>query len=313
VRRLPAVIGAAALLTASLVGCSAIPGYAGCDPAYDAGEASKIVTATGSNVDFPTPLVVTKPQVSTVTAGDGALVTDGDQVDYTVATYYGPDGQALSADDATGRIAAGVADNSISEALLCAHVGDRLALVTSTADAFGAGAGESSNLADADTLVMVIDVDASFLGKADGINQLPQDGMPTVVTAVDGTPGISVLAVDPPRTTRIGLIKGGDGRTVKIDDKVVLQYSLWTFPGTKGDEPVPVSNTWTSHQAADFTLTAAENGLPQGVIDALVGQKVGSQVLLVLPPGDDSFTEATAPSGVDSTYIFVFDILGIQK
>ena len=30
---------------------------------------------------------------------------------------------------------------------------------------------------------------AAYLGKADGFNQLPKDGMPTVVTAVDGTPG----------------------------------------------------------------------------------------------------------------------------
>jgi peptidylprolyl isomerase len=313
VRRLPALIGAAALLTASLAGCSGVPGLGGCDPVFDEGDSSRIVSADGSDVSFPTPLVVKKPQVSTISAGDGALVEDGAQVDYTVATYFGADGQSLSADDASGRIAAGVADDAISEALVCAHVGDRLALVSTTAQAFGEGAGATGNLKDDDTLVMVIDVDAVYLGKADGFNQLPQDGMPTVVTAVDGTPGVSLLAVDAPDSTRIGVIKGGDGRTVKLDDKVVLHYSLWTWPETKGDEPIPVSNSWHDHQAPTFQLTKAENGLPQGVLDALVRQKVGSQVLLVLPPGDDSFTEQTAPSGADATYIFVFDILGIQK
>ena len=42
--------------------------------------------------------------------------------------------------------------------------------------------------------MVVIDVTAAYLGKADGFNQLPKDGMPTVVTAVDGTPGITVPA-----------------------------------------------------------------------------------------------------------------------
>jgi peptidylprolyl isomerase len=314
VRRLTASIGVAALLTASLAGCTALPGFGGCDPVFDSGDSSRIVTASGSKADFPTPLVVTSPEVSTLSAGDGALVGKGDQVAFTTVTYFGADGQKLSGDSAAEqRFEAGVTDNAISEALVCAHVGDRVALVSTTADAYGEGAGASGNLADDDTLVTIIDIDAAYLGKADGFNQLPQDGMPTVVTAVDGTPGISLLAVDAPAQTRISLIKGGDGRTVKKDDTVVLHYSLWTWPATKGDEPVPVSNTWSKHMAQDFTLTAAENGLPQGILDALIGEKVGSQVLLVLPPGDDSFTDETAPSGADATYIFVFDILGIRK
>lgn len=310
-RRLTASIGVAALLTAALAGCTGVPGFGGCDPVFDAGDSSRIVTGSGSSVDFPTPLVVKKPQVSTMKAGDGALIEKGDQVDFTVTTYFGADGQKLSGDDASDqRFAAGVTDNAISEALVCAHVGDRIALVSTTADAYGEGAGASGNLADDDTLVSVIEVKAAYLGKADGLNQLPQDGMPTVVTAVDGTPGVSLLAVDAPDHTRISVIKGGDGRTVKADDQVVLNYSLWTWPETKGDEPVAVSNSWDSHQAQVFTLG---EGLPQGLLDALIGQKVGSQVLLVLPPGDDSFTEDSAPSGADATYIFVFDILGIAE
>lgn len=313
-RRLTASIGVAVLLTASLAGCSAIPGFGGCDPVFDAGDSSKIVTGTGSSVDFPTPLVVKKPQVSTITAGDGAQVRDGDQVDFTVTTYFGADGQKLSGNDtASQRFAAGVTDNAISEALVCAHAGDRLVLVSTTADAYGEGAGASGNLEDDDTLVSIIDVGSVYLGKADGLNQLPQDGMPTVVTAVDGTPAISVLAVSAPDHTRTSVIKGGDGRTVKAKDTVVLNYSLWTWPTTQGDDPVPVSNTWDAHRSQDFPMTQAENGLPQGILDALIGQKVGSQVLLVLAPGDDSFTEDTAPSGADATYIFVFDILGIAE
>jgi hypothetical protein len=38
-------------------------------------------------------------------------------------------------------------------------------------------------------------------------------------------------------------------------------------------------------------------------------------VIVVIPPGDDSFSPDNLPGGVtaDSTVIFVVDILGIQK
>ena len=62
-RRLPALLTAAALATvlaSSLTACSGIPGFGGCTPAYEPGDASELVTASGSFasepvVDFPTP------------------------------------------------------------------------------------------------------------------------------------------------------------------------------------------------------------------------------------------------------------------
>ena len=131
-----------------------------------------------------------------------------------------------------------------------------------------------------------------------------------VATEVDGTPGIMVPAEDPPTTTQISVIKGGDGPKLKADDEVVTHYSLWTWPTTVGDDPTTVSSTWESKTANNIVL---QEGLPKGLLDSLIGQRIGSQVLLVLAPGDDSFTADSAPAGADATYIFVFDILGIQK
>jgi len=303
--RVPALLGAAALLTASLAGCAAIPGFGGCDPVYQPGEASDLVTADGS---FPTPLVSKTPEVSLIEAGDGALVRAGDQVDYTFARFLGKDGQDLSGETAAGRIAAGVDDDAVSEALVCAHVGDRIALTSTIAQAYGEGSGGS--LSDDDTIVVIIDIEAAFLGKADGINQLPQDGMPTVATEVDGTPGITVPAEAPPAASRSSVIKGGDGATVKDDSTAVVHYSFWTWPAAEGDEPALVESSWTEHTAQNLQLAQ----VPSDLRDAISGQKVGSQVLLVLAPGEGSFpADAAPPAGADATYIFVIDLLGIQE
>ena len=64
IRRIPALLGVAALLTASLAGCSgASPASAAATRRTTSGDASSLVTATGDvgsppDVDFPTPLVV---------------------------------------------------------------------------------------------------------------------------------------------------------------------------------------------------------------------------------------------------------------
>ncbi|MBX3195976.1 MAG: hypothetical protein KF727_12860 [Microbacteriaceae bacterium] len=311
--RIAAILGAATLVTATLAGCSAVAGFGGCDPVYGSGDASSLVTATGkpgaiSSVDFPTPLLVSTPEVSIIEHGDGALIEDGAQVDISVATFYGPDQQDLTGGQATRRVQAGLTGDAsaINQALVCAHVGDRIALVATIEDSYGSGAAGDPSFDD-DALVVIIDVTAAYLGKANGFNQLPLDGMPTAVTAVDGTPAVSVLLQEVPTSSRSSVIKGGGGTPVTEGDQVVAHVAVWTWPAEAGEKPAQVQSTWTDHSAGTYTLDASSSdtaGLPAGVIDALVGERIGAQVLVVLTPED---------SGSEQTRIYVVDLLGIQK
>jgi hypothetical protein len=272
-------------------------------------------------VKFPTPLVAgAKPEATIVTPGDGAVIPAGAQVDYDFTLLDGKTGEELgkSGYDSTqfARLGTGVKGDAVSKAISCATVGSRVAVVSTWKDAKAAFNPDSSgSVDDKTTVVVVVDVLDSYLGKADGFNQLPVDGLPVVVTAVDGTPGISVLAKESPKKTEIGVIKGGSGATLKADDKAVVHYALWTWPSTPGDEPPQIGTTWTDHRAVTLGLTSIADGggVPDGLLKALIGAKVGSQVLVVLPPGDDSFPTGQGPAGDDATYIFVVDILGIQK
>jgi chitodextrinase len=324
--RAPALLGATALLTASLAGCSLIPGFGGCQPSYVSGDASSLVTASGNvgsapKVDFPTPLIASAaPQVSVITEGDGALIMPGDQVDFDFSLADGSTGDALGAsgydEEQFSRTSVGLDDNAVGTALECMHVGSRVALVSRWEFAKAAfDPSASSSFDDDATVVVVIEAIQRYLGKADGFNQLPRDGFPTVATAVDGTPGITVPAQAAPKTSGFSVIKGGDGAKLETDDKAVVHYSLWTWPGIEGDEPTSVGSTWDSHQAVTLALTDLSDGggVPTGLLDALVGQRVGSQVLVILPPGDDSFPAGQGPAADDATYIFVVDLLGIQK
>ncbi len=320
-RRFPALLGAAALVAAVLAGCTpAADG--GCAPVYDSGDASSLITATGKvgstpTVEFPTPLITRSSQVSTLVEGSGATIATGSQVDYDSSAYLGSTGEQLSGSDYDPAVLnlglSGLDESTLSKALVCVKIGERLAVTAKASDLYAADTLSGANIDPDDTIVVVLDVIAAFLGKADGVNQLPKDGMPTVVTAVDGRPGISTGLVSPPSETESAAIKAGDGVTIAKDDRVVVAFSLWNWAGD-GSDPTEAQSTWDSGTATTLPMTTGSDGLPAGIVNALVGQKVGGQVLLLLAPGDE-FDPTTLGSDftADSTAVFVFDLLGVQK
>ena len=327
VRKTPALLSAvavAAVVVASLAGCSSSVAAA-CTPAYASGSVSQLVKATASTATFPTPLVAKTSQVSVNKAGAGAPVQNGDQVDYTFTIYNGKTGEALGGSQSTSRTGASNSSKAtaVVRSLRCARAGERYTLVSTVKDAFGKGAG-GSQIGDQETLVIVVDIKDRFLGKANGINQLPLDGMPNVITAVDGQPGIVIQELDKPKTLRISTIKGGSGPAIKNNNVVHLKYSGWSWPTTSSDKPVvwpggtsssgtavPAGDsTWTTDQAADIKVTSS--GLPVGLYKALLGAKVGSQILVVIPPKDGFGSSAAAYGFSDTdTVIMVIDVLGI--
>jgi len=326
VRKTPALLSAvavAALVVASLAGCSS-SASASCAPVYASGAASKLVKATATTANFPTPLVTKSSQVSANKAGSGSPIQNGDQVDYTYAIYNGKNGDPLGTTQSVirGGASNSAKANSIIRSLQCAKAGERYSLVSTVEDAFGKGAG-GSDFGDKDTLVIVVDVKDRFLGKANGINQLPLDGMPNVITAVDGQPGIVIQELDKPTTLRISTIKAGSGPAIKKNDTVHIKYSGWTWPTSRGGKPVvwpggtgadgtqskPGNATWTDDKATDATVT---KDMTPGLYKALLGAKVGSQILVVMPP-KDGFGAGSAQYGFadTDTVIMVIDVLGI--
>jgi FKBP-type peptidyl-prolyl cis-trans isomerase len=327
VRRLPALLTAAALATvlaSSLTACAGMPGSGGCDPIYEPGSASELVTATGSfgtepKVSFPTPLIADKPQVSTLIEGEGDPIPNRGTVDFDFSLSDGGTGQLYGATDYSdqpgGRLVAGQEGSAVTKSLQCARVGERFALTTLAADAYAPDA-LPQGLSKDTTLVFVVDVVASYLGKADGFNQLPQDGMPSVVTAPDGQPGITVPKTDPPAELRNSTIKAGGGATVEDGDTAVLHFSAWTWP-TGGGDPQDVDSSWPRIPINQVVTKDAKGDasarIAPGAAAKVVGANVGSQLLVVIPARDAY--PGGVPTGVDesSTLIYVIDVLGIQK
>jgi peptidylprolyl isomerase len=298
-------------LVASLTSCAGSPFAPTCDNPAPAGGASDVVTATGAfdsqpTIDFPTPLVTKKLQRSELIPGTGRQLLDGDTAVIEFTILDGTTGEVVQQGDYdTGSVMitlGGSAIPAVSQGLRCATVGSRVAIVSSPKDAGQPTAAEGGT---DDTFVFVADIVDGYPAKAAGGAQIPQAGMPSVVTAPDGTPGVTIPKQDPPAGLAINVLQAGDGPVVEDGDRVVVKYSgfLWS-DGSVFD------STWTKGDAKVVELTASDT-VAKGFVEAVAGEKVGSQVLVVAPPedgfGDDGRTGV--PGG--STIVYVIDILGI--
>lgn len=317
-RTIPALVITAAALATGLTGCSA---PAACTPAAAQGGAADLVDVSGdfggrTEVEFPTPLVVDETTVTEVDPGDGRTLRDGDVVDFQVTVLLGEAGQTVTTSsfdpEQPIRRTVGADTDVFGAALECATVGSRVVAVTTVADVYGEDAlSPELGLANEDALVLVMDVQRGFPGRADGANQLAVPGMPAVVRAPDGTPGITLPNEEPPTELRIATLKQGDGATVEEGDRVVVHYTglIWETESI-------FQSTWDT-TAATLTAAVSEDGTSAGVIpgmaEALIGSEVGSQFIVVIPP-EYGYPDGASPAGIpeDSTLVFVVDVLGIE-
>lgn len=309
-------------LLGSLVACST-PGAAGaCTPVVPTGESAGYVEATGSfgsqpEVEFPTPLQTDGAQQAVIDAGEGDPIARGQIVDFQVSLFNGENGELITAsayddEEAPLRRTAGAELDLLAEAVQCAQVGSRIAVTGTIADVFGADTLDPSlGLGNDDAVVMVLDVQAAYLGRATGIPQLGASGIPAVVTTPDGIPGVTIPNEEPPTELRSHTLVLGQGPAIEEGDRAVVHYTglLWSTRTV-------FDSSWDRGAPATLTITSFDNdpnGVVAGLAEGLVGRTVGSQVIVVIPPElgyPTGQAPATIPDG--STMVFVVDILGIE-
>jgi hypothetical protein len=296
-RPLTAVI-AAVLVSGALAGCTGFSIEGGCEPGFQPGDASNAVTATGDvgdspDVEFPTPLIAEETQRTVLVAGEGEPAAAGSIIHARYIYFDGTTGEAGT--ESAALFTASDISAQLGESLECVTVGSRLAVVGSAYRLFPDVSEETT-----DTIVAVLEIEAILLGKANGVNQLPQDGMPTVVTAVNGEPGISSTYLPAAEEPRVATIKAGGGKTVEDGQSVVFHARSWTWSAGTNNVTLGDIDSWTS--GSPFVIEPSVESMgDETLVDAVVGAKVGTQILVVIPDADDASTAT----------VYVFDILGI--
>jgi FKBP-type peptidyl-prolyl cis-trans isomerase len=324
VRKASALIATAGLLMAVLTGCSSPSATnADCTSPVKDGAASKLVKVTGDfgsepKVKFPTPLKTETTQRAVAIPGKGAGLVTGQKVKVDLAVYNGTSGKSIekSSYDGTSLASFVLNDKTIkglTDGLTCAQVGSRVVSVVSPDDAFGPqGGNQQIGVAKDDTLVFVIDVVKAYLPRANGSDQSVAAGLPAVVLAEDGTPGITVPSAKPPTKLEVGVLKKGAGTKVKEGDTVTVHYT-----GLVWDTKKVFDSSWERKEPAEFVAadgSKTQGGVIPGFADALIGQTVGSQVIAVIPPAQGYGSAGNTQAGITGTdtLIFVVDILGVN-
>jgi peptidylprolyl isomerase len=266
--------------------------------------------AAKPTVSFAKPFTVKKTANQVVTPGSGAALAKGQKITFDYVLVDGRTGKELetSFGNTQGSL---TLDKSKTATQLVASltgktVGTRLLVAIAPKDGLAKRLNNPA-VKKTDTLLFVIDVKTvrAPLARATGEPVAPADGLPTVALAADGKPTITVPpgASAPTQLVTQTLIKG-TGPVVAAGQTLTVHYT-----GVKWATGEQFDSSWDRKQPLD-TVIGKGQVIP-GWDEGLVGQTVGSQVLLVVPP-DKGYGASGSSDGKikgTDTLVFVVDIL----
>jgi FKBP-type peptidyl-prolyl cis-trans isomerase len=252
-------------------------------------------------------------QVHELISGQGALVAKGDLavVDLTAYTWNGATHKKIS-EISTGKpqgLTVGSTISGLDKSLAGSRVGSRLLITIPPKDGFGSKGDSSLGVSGKDSLVFVVDVLGSYQ-KTASVHGTPEvvdgTGLPTVGTSSPGiAPAVHVPQTAPPTTLQSQTLIRGTGPVVKKGQLLVAQYEGLIWRNGK-----VFDSSWKRSAPTAFQIGTGQ--VIKGWDDGLVGKRVGSQVLLVVPPADGYGAQGSSQAGIQGTdtLIFVVDIVG---
>jgi len=306
-RVLPALL--AGVLALGLTSCGDDPSSEAEASSSDLGNVS-VEGDVGSapKVTFDDTVEVDDLTSETLVEGDGEEVESGDQVmahiwigngftkEKAYSTYDDKTPQQLTVDE-----------KQLSEVFLEGFeghtIGSRVLVAAPAADAFGEAGNPQLGIGNKDTVVVIVDLLEMY--QPPEPQDVPQSQMPTIVEK-KGVPvsldfsGVKKPAKDGDLLRTV--VKEGDGEEITTDSTIKADYLGMVYGGKQ-----PFDESFSS-KPAEFALT----GVVQGWTYGLSGLKVGSRVLLAIPPALGYGGQAQPNIPADSTLYFVVDIVSAK-
>ncbi|KJC65504.1 FKBP-type peptidyl-prolyl cis-trans isomerase [Agreia bicolorata] len=328
-RKLPVIFAASAALALTLAGCAGSPApsstpdasataapqaAAGSCTDTPSGAASDSIKVTGdagtkAGATFDAPLSVDATQRTVLAKGQGDTINIGDLTSVNFTLFNGTSGkEVFSTYDSGHNLSVSVDQNKILAGIVkgieCVPANSRVVAVVPPAEAFKDQGSQNLGITATDTTVFVIDIGDIVPSRATGADQPAQEGMPTVALADDGTPTVTIPDTDPSPDLQISVLKKGDGPVVQAGADVTAQYQglVW------GSKKI-FDQSWGKNGPSPFST--ADGATIPGFAAAIVGQTVGSQVIVSIPPAQGYADKGNPGAGITptDTLVFVIDIL----
>jgi peptidylprolyl isomerase len=256
------------------------------------------------------PYQVSKTETKVLKEGSGSPLTAQDIARVNLVAVNGTNGKQLTS--TWGKAPAALflgQDNllaGLKKGLLGAKPTSQVQISIPPAEGFGQSGSSGMGVGADDTIVFVVDVISGtrMLTEATGKAVAPKKGLPTVVLTRGKPAKITSPKSDPPTSTVVQQLVTGAGEKVRAGQTVRVTYTgaLW-----KDDSVFDAS---ASHEPGTFDFQVGAGSVIKAWDKGIVGQPVGSRILLVVPPADGYGAAGSPPkiSGTD-TLVFVVDIL----
>ena len=199
----------------------------------------------------------------------------------------------------------------LETALVGQKAGSRVLAVIPPKDGFGTTGNSQIGVKGSDTLVFVIDMVSTIGNTAGASGTTVSSGggsLPTVTEAAGKAPVVKIPAGSPPKTLTVKTLIKGTGAKIVSGDYVVVQYT-----GVNWRTGKVFDSSWS--RSAPFAFNIGAGQVVKGWDKGLLGQTVGSRVLLVIPPADGYGSAGASQVGITGTDTIVFsvDIVGSFK
>ncbi|WP_329562678.1 FKBP-type peptidyl-prolyl cis-trans isomerase [Kitasatospora sp. NBC_01266] len=309
------VLAACSSSTTTKAGPSASPTSAAPSVPSPVGSASPMPTVSGDFGKKATITLTGQPSgqfvVSTVSEGDGPTVNKNDWVTVNYTAKDWTTGKDLpSSYDAGAKpqlYQAGIGQlvPAFDQSVVGKKVGSRVLVVAPPATAFGSTGNQQLGVGKDETVVFALDIMEAVPQDAvvTGTMTEPPANQPQVKDNGKAAPTITIPAGQPaPTSLQTTVLIKGDGKPVQSGQTVLVQYT-----GVLYSNGQQFDSSW-SHGGAQALQVGTGSVIP-GWDQGLVGQPVGSRVMLVIPPSLGYGASPQSGIPANSTLVFVIDIL----
>lgn len=299
-------------LLASLAAASLVLAGCGGSDSSGSGGLDKVTVSKASNpkVKVAKGFKATKTTTRVLTKGDGSKVVSGDSIKVNYVAVNGRTGKQFDNSFTSNKpLTITLTPTTILpgfvKGLTNQTVGSRVLVSIPPKDGFGK-AQPTLDMKKTDTMVFLFDIVAKVPPMATGkAKSLPSD-LPSLVLDAKKQPSkfakTKKTAAKQTKESAHVVIQGS-GATIKAGQTLSVQYVGQIYPAGK-----VFDSSWARGAASSFQLT--EGQLIKCWTDELVGQKVGSRVVLVCP-ADVAYKSKGSPPDIKGgdTLIFSIDLL----
>jgi peptidylprolyl isomerase len=260
-------------------------------------------------VDFSGQVTDATSTTKTLIEGDGPTIEQGDSVliQTVIADGFTQKTVASSYKDKQPQVVtlSSQVTPIFLDALVGQKVGSRVLVYTSADKIFGPQGNTSLGISNKDVVLIIFDLLSKPLSGPNGKTH----PAPSWAPAIEKTKGV-VSGLDfsgtpkPDGKLRSATLQSGTGDPVKKGQTIVVNYLGQVYKA-----PKPFDENFST---APTSFPIGVGSVVKGWDKTLVGQKVGSQVMIAIPPKDGYGKAGSSQAGIKGTdtLYFVVDILG---